>query len=178
MLPQSDHAWIGRWQSRAMSAAPLWPTVTDNQPGTLSEQFQGPERSIGRSVIKIVTDRSIGHERTPSRSCSEDAETANRHSMQTPGGAHRAAHAIMVTPRLTGRPAERPRGTRAEAPRSIASGRLSLLSAEGGSDLGGVAGDGLTDQLRGESTPVGLGEDTVQAEGLGGVGQLVGDLAG
>ena len=52
------------------------------------------------------------------------------------------------------------------------------LNAERGSDLGGVAGDGLPDQVRGEPAPVDLGEDAVQAEGLGGVEKLAGDLAG
>lgn len=51
------------------------------------------------------------------------------------------------------------------------------LRAEGGSDLGGVAGDRLPDQARGEPAPVDLSEDAVQAESLGGVKQLVGDLA-
>jgi uroporphyrinogen decarboxylase len=52
------------------------------------------------------------------------------------------------------------------------------LRAEGGTDLGGVAGDGFPDQVRGEAAPFDLGEDAVQAQGLGGVEQLVGDLAG
>ena len=51
------------------------------------------------------------------------------------------------------------------------------LRAEGGCDLGGVAGDGLADQVRGEAAPVDLGEDAVQVQRLGGVEQLVGDLA-
>ena len=49
--------------------------------------------------------------------------------------------------------------------------------AQGGRDLGGVAGDGFLDQAGRQAAPVDMCEDPVQAQGLDRVEELAGDLA-